>query len=132
MAQGKVLIIDDEEEVREVLALHLKKGGFEAIEAKDGAEAIQLMKKGSNLVNVGLIICDIRMPKVNGVEAIDFLRENAASVPILVVTGYPDTELAVSLIGKGVKDYLVKPVSKEKLLKTVSRIFSEEQDFQYA
>ncbi len=132
MAQGKVLIIDDEEEVREVLALHLKKGGFEAVEAKDGAEAIQLMKKGSNLVNVGLIICDIRMPKINGVEAIDFLRQNASSIPILVVTGYPDTELAVSLIGKGVKDYLVKPVSKEKLLKTVSRIFSEEQDFQYA
>lgn len=132
MAQGKILIIDDEEEVREVLALHLKKGGFETIEAKDGAEAIQLMAKGSNLVNVGLIICDIRMPKINGVEAIDFLRQNATSVPILVVTGYPDTELAVSLIGKGVKDYLVKPVSKEKLLTTVSRIFSEEQDFQYA
>ena len=132
MAQGKILIIDDEEEVREVLALHLKKGGFETVEAKDGAEAIQLMKKGSNLVNVGLIICDIRMPKINGVEAIDFLRQNAASIPILVVTGYPDTELAVSLIGKGVKDYLVKPVSKEKLLKTVSRFFSEEQAFQYA
>ena len=132
MAQGKILIIDDEEEVREVLALHLKKGGFETVEAKDGAEAIQLMKKGSNLVNVGLIICDIRMPKINGVEAIDFLRQNAASIPTLVVTGYPDTELAVSLIDKGVKDYLVKPVSKEKLLKTVSRIFSEEQDFQYA
>jgi two-component system, chemotaxis family, chemotaxis protein CheY len=74
MAQGKVLIVDDEEEVREVLMLHLKKGGFEAVEAKDGAEAIQLMQKGSNLVNVGLTICDIRMPKINGVEAIDYLR----------------------------------------------------------
>ena len=132
MAQGKVLIVDDEEEVREVLMLHLKKGGFEAVEAKDGAEAIQLMQKGSNLVNVGLIICDIRMPKINGVEAIDYLRQNASSIPILVITGYPDTELAVSLIDKGVKDYLVKPVSREKLLKTVSRIFSEEHDFQYA
>jgi two-component system chemotaxis response regulator CheY len=132
MAQGKILIIDDEDEVREVLKLHLNQGGFEVIEARDGAEAISLMEKGANLVNVGLIVCDIRMPKINGVEAVDFLRQNATSIPILVVTGYPDTELAVSLIRKGVKDYLVKPVSKEKLLKSVSKIFSEEQDFQYA
>lgn len=91
MAQGNILIIDDEEEVGEVLTLHLKKGGFETVEAKDGAEVIQLMKKGSNLVNVGLIICDIRMPKITGVEAINFLRKNAASIPVLAIKGYADT-----------------------------------------
>jgi two-component system chemotaxis response regulator CheY len=89
------------------------------------------MKSGANLLQVGLIICDIRMPKVNGVEAIDFLKENAPSIPIMVVTGYPDSELAVSLLKKGVKDYLVKPLEKEKLLAKVKETLSAEQEFDY-
>lgn len=89
------------------------------------------MKTGANLVQVGLIICDIRMPKVNGIEAIDYLKENAPSIPIMVVTGYPDSELAVSLLKKGVKDYLVKPVEKETLLEKVKEILSSEQEFDY-
>jgi two-component system chemotaxis response regulator CheY len=89
------------------------------------------MKSGANLLQVGLIICDRRMPKVNGVEAIDFLKENAPSIPIMVVTGYPDSELAVSLLKKGVKDYLVKPLEKEKLLAKVKETLSAEQEFDY-
>jgi two-component system chemotaxis response regulator CheY len=71
------------------------------------------------------------MPKVNGVEAIEYLKENAPSIPIIVVTGYPDSELAVSLLKKGVKDYLVKPLEKEKLLAKVKEALSSEQEFNY-
>jgi two-component system chemotaxis response regulator CheY len=109
----------------------LSEGGYNVIEASDGEEGVNLMKKGSNLVEVGLIICDIRMPKVNGIEAIEYLKENCPSIPIMVVTGYPDTELAVSLVQKGVKDYLVKPVAREQLLKKVAEILSAKQDFDY-
>lgn len=121
--KGRILIIDDEEDVREVLKLHLHSEKYNLIEAGDGEEAINLMKDGSNLLQVVLIICDIRMPKVNGVEAIDYLLENTHS-PILVITGYPDAELAVSLLDKGVCGYLVKPVEKETLLKKVAEIIS--------
>ncbi len=130
--KGKILIIDDEEEVRDVLKLHLASGNYNVIEATNGEEGINLMKSGANLVQVGLIICDIRMPKVNGVEAINYIRQNAPSIPILVISGYPDTELAVSLIQKGVRGYLVKPVEKETLLSKVSEILSSPQDFNYA
>jgi two-component system, chemotaxis family, chemotaxis protein CheY len=129
--KGKILIIDDEEDVREVLRIHLESANYNVIEAENGEEGITLMKSGANLLQVGLIICDIRMPKVNGVEAIDFLKENAPSIPIMVVTGYPDSELAVSLLKKGVKDYLVKPVEKEKLLAKVKDALSAEQEFDY-
>ena len=129
--KGKILIIDDEEDVREVLRIHLESANYNVIEAENGEEGIALMKSGANLLQVGLIICDIRMPKVNGVEAIDFLKENAPSIPIMVVTGYPDSELAVSLLKKGVKDYLVKPVEKEKLLAKVKDALSAEQEFDY-
>jgi two-component system chemotaxis response regulator CheY len=128
---GRILIIEDDPDIRDVLKLQLEQGGHQVIEAKDGEEGIDLMKKGSNLLQVGLIITDIRMPKVNGVEAIDYIKANAPSIPILVITGYPETELAVSLLQKGVKDYLVKPVEKEVLLSKVSAILSSPQDFNY-
>ena len=129
--KGKILIIDDEADVREVLRLHLESVNLNVIEAENGEEGIKLMKSGANLLQVGLILCDIRMPKVNGVEAIEYLKENAPSIPIIVVTGYPDSELAVSLLKKGVKDYLVKPLEKEKLLAKVKEALSAEQEFDY-
>ena len=76
------------------------------------------------MINVGVILCDIRMPKVNGIECIDFLRKEAPGIPVVVVTGYPDTEMAANLMKKGIKDYLVKPVEKSKLLDTVKEIIS--------
>jgi len=130
--RGKILVIDDEEDVREVLRLHLESAKYTVLEASDGQEALKMMESGSNLLQVGLIICDIRMPKVNGIEAIDFLKQHAPSIPIIVITGYPDSELAVSLLKKGVRDYMVKPVEKEKLLAKVKEILAAPQDFQYA
>ena len=70
---------------------------------------------------VDTILCDIRMPKINGDEAIDYFRDQFPTVPIVVMTGYPDVELAVSLMRKGVRDYLVKPVSKDKLLSVIKK-----------
>ena len=102
------------------------------IEASDGEEGVTLMKSGSNLLQVGLIICDIRMPKVNGIEAIEYLKQNAPSIPIVVVTGYPDSDLAVSLLKKGVRDYMVKPIEKAKLLDKIAEVLASPQNFDYA
>ena len=129
--KGKILVIDDEAEVREVLRLHLESAHYNVIEALDGAEGVKMMKEGSNLLQVGLILCDIRMPKVNGIEAIDYLKKECSSIPIIVITGYPDSDLAVSLMKKGVKDYLVKPVEKEKLLAKVAEVLAAPQEFNY-
>jgi two-component system chemotaxis response regulator CheY len=90
------------------------------------------MREGSNLLQVGMIITDLRMPKVDGIEMIEYLRTNAPSKPILVITGYPDPDLAISLIKKGVKAYLVKPVDKEVLLDKVKKILASPQEFNYA
>ena len=127
--RGRILIIDDEEEIRDILKMHLESAGYMVIEAKDGEDGINKMREGSNLLQVGLIITDIRMPKVNGVEAIDYLRANAPSKHIMVLTGYPDTDLAVSLIKKGIKEYLVKPVEKKDLLEKVKKVLALKHDF---
>ena len=130
MAKGKIIVVDDEQDVRDVIRLQLEQKGFNILEATNGQEAIDLLRSGDNMVNVGLILCDIRMPKVNGVECIDFLRREAPGVPVVVVTGYPDSDLATSLLKKGVKYYLVKPVEKEKLLAIVDQIVAAGKDFE--
>ena len=121
MAKGKIMVVDDEAEVREIIKLQLEQNGLNTLEAVDGQNAIDILKSGDNMVNVGVILCDIRMPKVNGVECIQFLREQAPGIPIVVITGYPDPELATELLEKGVKEYLVKPVEKERLLAVVEK-----------
>jgi len=137
---GGILIIDNDVDIRNILKLQLERAGYHVIEAKDGEEGIELMKKKPHLLQVGLIITNIRMPKINGIEAIDYIKANAPSIPIMVETGCPDAELAVEDVQfhpklvftvHGVEDYLVKPTEKDKLLSKVSAIFSSKQDVIY-
>jgi DNA-binding NtrC family response regulator len=119
--QGRVLVVDDEAQIRKPIGLMLKKEGYEVVEAVDGEEAIEKIGAGDNALMVDTILCDIRMPKINGDEAIDYFRNQFPTVPIVVMTGYPDVELAVSLMRKGVRDYLVKPVSRDQLLSVIKK-----------
>ncbi len=121
MSQGKIMVVDDEADIRNIIKMHLEEKGYNFLEAEDGEQAINLLKTGDNLVNCGLILCDIRMPKVNGIECIEYFRDQAPGIPIVVITGYPETEMAVDLMKKGVKDYLVKPIEGEKLLEIVNK-----------
>jgi two-component system chemotaxis response regulator CheY len=129
MTKGKILIVDDEQDVRDIFQNRLEKAGYNPIMAENGEEAIKVLRSGDNMVNVGLIFCDIRMPKVNGVECIEFLRDQAPGIPIVVVTGYPDTEVAKSLLKKGIKHYLIKPLDKDKMLSMVEEIIFAGKDF---
>lgn len=119
--QGRVMIVDDEEEVRKPLRLNLTKAGYEVVEAYDGEHAIKTLNSDDNPLMVDTILCDIRMPKIDETEAIAYFRTQYPNIPVVVLTGYPDLDLAVSLIKQGVLDYLVKPVSKEELLTVISK-----------
>jgi two-component system chemotaxis response regulator CheY len=105
--------------VRKAVNLGLTKSGYEVIEAEDGKKAVDVMSSGDNPLSVDVIICDIRMPKVNGVEAVSYFRKQYPSRPIIVLTGFPDVQLATSLMKQGVADYLIKPVEREKLAAAV-------------
>ncbi|MGH7168074.1 MAG: response regulator [Nitrospiraceae bacterium] len=118
---GRVLVVDDEPSIRKLVNLSLTKAGYEVVEAQDGEQAIKVLNSDDNPLMVDTILCDIRMPKVNGIEAIAYFRTQYPTVPIVVMTGYPDVDLAVSLMRQGVLDYLVKPVSKEELLTVITK-----------
>ena len=118
---GRVLIMDDEPDVRKVVRLHLEKAGYEVMEAEDGEKAIEEIQRGENPVLMDTVICDIRMPKINGVEAIEYFQTQYPRVPLIVMTGHPDVQMATSFLNGGVVDYLVKPVESEKLIASVAK-----------
>ena len=121
MGLGRVLVVDDEADIRKSVRLMLTKAGFDVVEAEDGEKAIKEIRSGDNPVMVDAILCDIHMPKVNGVEAIAFFRQQFPQVPVIVLTGEPDVKGATELMKQGVVDYLIKPVSSEKLTSVVTK-----------
>jgi DNA-binding NtrC family response regulator len=123
----KVLIIDDEEDIRKTIRLQLKGTDFEVIEAENGEKGIEFLSTDPLAVDV--IICDIRMPKIDGVEAVAYFRREYPSTPVIVLTGYPDTNLAVQFLKDGVVEYLVKPVEKEKLIEAVTKAAQQHKIF---
>ncbi len=121
MPSGRVLVVDDEEIVRKTVRLTLTKAGFDVIEAEDSEKGIEQIRSGDNPLKVDAIVCDIRMPKVNGMEAIEYFRSQFPSVPVIVLTGQPEVSGASTLFKQGVVEYLVKPVEPEKLTEAVKK-----------
>jgi two-component system chemotaxis response regulator CheY len=118
---GRVLVVDDEYTVRAVVRMTLEKAGYDVVEAENGEQAIEAINAGENRLVLDAVICDIRMPQINGAEAIDYFQKQYPHVPLIVLTGYPDTGMAVSFMRHGVVDYLVKPVEAEALQASVAR-----------
>ena len=123
-----VLIVDDEEDIRKIVRIQLRGTRFEILEAKGAEQAIELLK--DNALTVDVIICDIRMLKISGIEAIDYFRRNFPSTPVLVLTGFPDLNLAVEFMKEGILDYLVKPVEREKLIEAVENAANQRKIFE--
>lgn len=124
---GRVMVVDDEADVRTVARMCLEQAGYQVIEAEDGEQAIKKIKEGDNPLVLDVIITDINMPKVNGLEAIQFFQQEWPRVPLMVMTGYPNLETAKELLKRGLVDYLVKPVDKEKLLEAVEKAMSQRE-----
>lgn len=122
--QHKILVVDDEKEVRDTIKLQLKGTGLEVVEAEDGKKGIEVLD-AENVITVDAILCDVRMPNINGVEAVAYFRREYPSIPVIVLTGFPDVKLAVDFMKEGVVEYLVKPVEKEKLVEVVMKAISQ-------
>ena len=125
--EGRVLVVDDEPDIRKVVKMTLEKSGYEVIEAENGEKAIDVINSGENRLLLDVVICDIRMPKINGAEAVAYFRSNYPRVPLIVLTGFPDPDMATSFLRQGVVDYLVKPVQGETLRSAVARAVEQRE-----
>jgi two-component system chemotaxis response regulator CheY len=125
MSLGRVLVVDDEPDLRKSLRLILTKAGYDVVEAEDGERAIEIIKSADNAHAIDTIICDIYMPNMNGLEAIAHFRSHFPSIPVIVLTGQTDGQWADSLFKQGVSDYLVKPIEPATLTAVVQKTTRE-------
>lgn len=114
-----IFVIDDEEPIRKVLNTHLVKEGYNVIQSQGGAGVFEALKAAS----FELVICDIRMPEVDGVQVLAHVRENYPTVPVIMLTGLTDVTTVIEVMKKGAFDYLMKPMKKEDLLVVIGRAF---------
>ncbi len=118
---GRVLVVDDEENIRDVLSNYLDGMGYAVETANDGEDAIRKFHKG----DFDLIISDLLMPTVDGLELLKRIREIDKDVIFLMITGYPSIETAVEAIKKGAYDYITKPFHMEDVKLRIERAFEK-------
>lgn len=113
-----ILVVDDEKNIRDIVAAYLKKEGYEVSIAKDGKEAVDLFDKGQ----IDLIILDLMMPKILGTEVCRYIR-GKSKVPIIMLTAKVEEEDVVNGIKGGADDYIRKPFSVRELMIRIHAIF---------
>ncbi len=113
----RILIIEDEAAIRRVLVKILteESENYEVVEAEDGLAGIELIKKD----DFDLILCDIKMPKMDGVEVLEAVKKIKPEVPIVMISGHGDLDTAVNTMRLGAFDYISKPPDLNRLLNTV-------------
>lgn len=112
-----ILICDDEEGIRESLKLILEKD-YDLSFAHDGNEAISMLKKNP----VDMIIIDIKMPRMDGIETMKKLKHIKPDIKMLVSSGYKSVETAQEAVSAGAIDYIVKPFERSEMLKAVKKL----------
>ena len=114
-----ILIVDDNEKIRKLIEIYLKREGFQVFHAEDGEAALEVL----DAMKIDLIIVDVMMPKMDGYELVKELRDANYSLPILMVTAkdtYPDKKKGFDL---GVDDYMTKPIDMDELILRVNALF---------
>lgn len=112
---SNILIVDDEKAIRKTLGEILSYEGYKMDEAGDGEEALKRFKEKS----YDVVLCDIKMPKMDGIEFLEKARESNPDVPIIMISGHGTIETAVEAVKKGAYDYISKPPDLNRLLITI-------------
>ncbi|HVK49963.1 MAG TPA: sigma-54 dependent transcriptional regulator [Pseudobacter sp.] len=112
---SNILIIDDEKAIRKTLSEILSYEGYKIEEASDGEEGLKKFKEKT----FDVVLCDIKMPKLDGIEFLDKAREANPDVPVIMISGHGTIETAVEAVKKGAYDYIAKPPDLNRLLITI-------------
>ena len=115
----KILVVDDEEIIRESLSYILRKEKYEVEEARNGRIAFEMLKESS----YDLMITDLEMPEMKGIELLDELKKVNLQTNTIVITAYGSMETAIAALRSGASDYILKPVEFDELLIKVKKLF---------
>ncbi|TLY32241.1 MAG: response regulator [Ignavibacteria bacterium] len=119
--QIRLLYADDEEALRYLVKSQLEGEGFEVVTADDGDTAIDLLKKDP----YDILLLDIRMPRVNGVEVLKYLRERKIASRVIMLTAVDDLSVAIESVKNGANDYITKPYDLQVLLSSIQRVMAK-------
>jgi len=117
----KLLIVDDEDSLRILVRSELEERGYEVDEADCGAAAIEKML----LINYSLIILDIRMPGMDGLEVLRNIRDRNLAKKVIMLTGVDELKIARDSLELGANDFLTKPYEIKTLLACIDRVLKE-------
>ena len=124
---AKILVVDDEESLREICQDVLEDDGYKVVLAEDGQQALARLEDDQN---IDLVITDLRMPKMNGLELLRAAKERKLNVDFIVMTGFSTIETAVQCMQLGAADYLPKPFNIQHLLVKVQKVLKARKEKQ--
>lgn len=113
----KILVIDDDRDMRLLLTRYLQKYGYEVLEAFNGKNAMEVLEK----VRPDIILCDFKLGDVTGTTLLVQIKEKYQDVPVVMITGYGDIRVAVEVIKLGAYDYVTKPLFPDEILLTIRK-----------
>ena len=120
---SNILIIDDEKAIRKTLSEILSYEGYKIEEAADGEDGLKKLREKE----FDVVLCDIKMPKVDGIEFLEKSKEINADIPIIMISGHGTIETAVEAVKKGAYDYISKPPDLNRLLITIRNAMDRNQ-----
>jgi two-component system response regulator HydG len=121
LKKDRILIVDDATTTLEVLQRNLTAAGYHVLTASSVAEALKILES----TVLELVITDLKMPKVSGLDLVRHVRENFKDTEVMMITGYPSIEGAVNAIKTGAEEFLAKPFTEEELLAAVQRVLDK-------
>ncbi len=113
----KILVVDDDKNIRFTIAEFLIENGFTPIESSNGSSAIEVFKKEKPL----LVLLDLKMPDMNGIQCMQLMKETDPVIPVIIITGHGDVPTAVEAIRLGAYDFILKPPRFDRLILTIRR-----------
>ena len=119
----RILVVDDENSLRELLSILLQREGYKVDQAADGAAAFSMVQENS----YDLVISDIQMPKMTGIELLRQLREQDNDVTVMMITAFSSTEEAVEAMKLGAYDYITKPFKNDEIRLVIKNALEREQ-----
>ena len=120
--KAKILVVDDSLPTLEILQRNLEGSGYEVLTGTHVEQAMDILQRHP----VDLVLTDIKMPKISGLDLVKYVKENLRDTEIMIMTGYPSVRSAVEAVKDGAEEYLVKPFTDEELLSTVSSMLEKQ------
>ncbi len=118
-SKGSILVVDDEERIRDAVRRALERVGYQVDASADAGDALDKMTRA----HPDMVICDIRMPAMDGLSLLDRIKEQDPGIMVMMITGYASIESAVDAVKRGAHEYLAKPFSPGQLRLLVDRAF---------